>query len=58
VKRSLEGVEGVKKVDVSYKEKKAWLTADEGVPDEVLEQAVEKSGFKGKVILREPAAGE
>lgn len=58
MKRSLSGVEGVKEVDVSYKEKKAWLTVDEGVSDEVLEQAVERSGFRGKVILREPAAGK
>ena len=58
MKRSLSGIEGVRNVEVSYKDKKAWLTADESVPDEVLEQAVERSGFKGKVILREPATGE
>jgi copper chaperone CopZ len=52
VKRSLAGVEGVKEVDVSYKEKKAWLTVDENVTDDALEQAVERSGFRGKVILR------
>ncbi len=57
MKRSLSGIEGVKEVDVSYKEKRAWLTVDESVNDKVLEQAVERSGFRGKVILREPAAG-
>ncbi|NOY85977.1 MAG: heavy-metal-associated domain-containing protein [Deltaproteobacteria bacterium] len=57
MKRSLAGVEGVKEVDVSLKERKAWLTVDESVADEVLEKAVEESGFKGKVIRREPAAG-
>ncbi len=58
MKRSLSGVEGVRDVEVSYKDKKAWLTADDSVTDEILEQAVEKSGFRGKVILREPAAEE
>ncbi|GBE15856.1 heavy-metal-associated domain protein [bacterium BMS3Abin14] len=57
MKRSLSGVEGVKEVDVSLKEKKAWVTVDESVTEEVLEKAVEESGFKGKVIQREPAAG-
>ncbi len=57
MKRSLAGVEGVKEVEVSLKEKKAWLTADESVTDEILEQAVEQSGFRGKVILREPVEG-
>ena len=58
VKRSLAGVEGVKEVDVSFKEKKAWLTADESVTDEVLELSVEKSGYRGKVILREQVEEE
>jgi copper chaperone CopZ len=58
VKRSLSGVEGVKEVDVSFKEKKAWLTVDESVTDKAMEQAVEKSGFTGKVISREPVTGE
>ncbi len=57
MKRSLSGIEGVRDVEVSYKDKKAWLTADESVTDEILEQAVEQSGFKGKVNLREPAEG-
>jgi hypothetical protein len=42
-------------VEVSYKDKKAWLTAEESVNDKILEQAVERSGFRGKVILRESA---
>jgi copper chaperone CopZ len=45
-------------VDVSFKEKKAWLTVDESVTDKAMEQAVEKSGFTGKVISREPVTGE
>ncbi len=58
MKRSLAGIEGVREVKVSYKEKRAWLTVDESVNDEVLEQAVERSGFRGKVILTESATGE
>jgi len=58
VKRSLSGIEGVREVKVSYKEKRAWLTADESVTNEVLEAAVERSGFRGKVIQREAAGGD
>jgi len=45
-------------VKVSLKEKKAWLTVDDTVTDEALEAGVERSGYKGKVILRESAEGE
>jgi len=54
VKRSLEGVEGVIEAEVSFKEKKAWVKAEETVTDEMLEEAVKSSGrFEGKVISRE-----
>ncbi len=53
VKKSLEGVEGVKEVKVSLKEKKAWLTVDDSVTDDALVKAVSKAGpYKGKVIDR------
>ena len=53
VKKSLSKVEGVHTVEVSLKEKKAWLTIDESVTDETLVKAVQKAGYKGKVIKRE-----
>jgi hypothetical protein len=42
-------------VKVSYKEKKAWLTADESVTDTALVTAAQKAGsYQGKVIERQP----
>jgi copper chaperone CopZ len=57
VKRSLEGIEGVKEVKVSYKEARAWVVVEPAVTDKLLEEAVSKAGrFTGKVIGREPAS--
>ena len=54
MKRSLEGVEGVIKAEVSYKEKKALVKVNDNVTDEMLEEAVRSTGrFKGKVLGRE-----
>ncbi|MBW2392546.1 MAG: hypothetical protein DRG34_06615 [Deltaproteobacteria bacterium] len=56
MKKSLSGVQGVEDVKVSYKEKKAQLTADESVTDAALIEAVQKAGpYKGKVVDRTPA---
>ncbi len=53
IRKSLEGVEGVKKAKVSFKEKKAWVVVDEKVRDEALEEAVSRAGgYKGKVVER------
>jgi mercuric ion binding protein len=53
VKKSLSGVDGVKEVEVSLEEKKAWLTVEESVTDETFVDAVKKAGsFKGKVVER------
>jgi copper chaperone CopZ len=55
VKRSLEGIEGVKEAKVSHKEDKAWVMVDGTVTNEMLEEAVSKAGgFTGKVVSREP----
>jgi hypothetical protein len=39
---------------VSFGLKKAWLTADDSVTDEMLADAVQKAGYSGKVIERKP----
>jgi mercuric ion binding protein len=53
VKKSLSGIVGVKDAEISYKEKKAWLTVDESVTDETLAEAVQKAGpYSGKVVDR------
>ena len=53
VKKALSQVEGVHKVEVSLKEEQAQLTVDASVQDEMLVKAIEKAGYKGKVIERE-----
>lgn len=53
IKKSLLNVEGVREVKVSFKDKKAWLTVEDSVSDEILIKAVEKAGpYKGKVLER------
>jgi copper chaperone CopZ len=43
----------VRSVKVSFQEKKAWLTAEETVTDDMLLTAVQKAGpYKGKVVER------
>ena len=55
MKRSLEGIEGVKEADVSHKEGRALVTVNEAVTDEMLVEAVARAGrFTGKVVSREP----
>ena len=46
VRKALEGVTGVTKVDVSLEENKATVTADSGVEDQTLIDAVTESGYK------------
>lgn len=51
IKKSLEGIKGVRSVKVSFQEKKAWVTAEETVTDDMLLNAVKKAGeYKGKII--------
>jgi mercuric ion binding protein len=53
VKKSLLGVEGVKEVEVSLYEGKAWITVEESITDETLVEAVKKAGpYKSKVVER------
>jgi mercuric ion binding protein len=57
VKKSLKEVTGVRSVKVSFEEKKAWLTADTAVTDEMLVRAVGKAGpYTGKVIEKKKTA--
>jgi copper chaperone CopZ len=57
VKKALSGVNGVKEVRVSYREKKAWLSIKEKVDNKTLTDAVQKAGpYKVKGIERKPAA--
>lgn len=46
VRKALEGVSGVSQVDVSLEENKATVTADAGVEDQTLIDAVTESGYK------------
>src|SRR5574337_678046 len=53
VKKALTGVQGVKIVRVSFDEKKAWVTVDKSVTDEMLIEAIRQAGeYEGKVIER------
>ena len=52
IKKSLAETSGVKSVKVSYKDKKAWVTADASVTDTALIDAVKKAGFKARIIER------
>ena len=55
IKKSLVGIDGVKKVKVSFEEKKSWLTVEESVSDEQLLKAITKAGpYKGKIVERKP----
>lgn len=49
VKKALEGVEGVEKVEVSLAKKEALVTLKEGVSDEILVHAVEEAGYSAKI---------
>lgn len=52
VKKSLTEVEGVTDVAVSYKQKQARFTVNDAVSDAMLNDAVQKAGYKGKIIKR------
>lgn len=53
IKKSLEGIKGVRDVKISYKKKTASLFVDESITDEALINAVQKAGpYRGKVIER------
>ena len=55
IKKSLSATEGVKEVEVSYEQAKAWMTVTESTGNQALIDAVSKAGpFKGKVIERKP----
>ena len=49
VREALEGVEGVRDVDVSLEAGRARLLADEGVDRAALEGAVRRAGFEAAV---------
>ena len=53
IKKSLSATEGVKEVEISYEQEKAYMTVTESIENQVLIDAVSKAGpFKGKVIKR------
>ena len=49
VRKAALGVDGVKKADVSLKERKATITADDNVDEKELLKAVDATGYKGKI---------
>lgn len=54
VKKSLKKIDGVKDIEVSFKDGKAWCITDDSITDEVLTKAVEKAGaYKVQSIRRE-----
>ena len=55
VKKSLSEIQGVKEIEVSFKERRARLSVDESVTDEMLLEAVRKAGpFKGSIVKTKP----
>ncbi len=53
VEKSLSAVEGVRDVEVSFEENKAWVIVEESVSDNILIKAVQKAGpYKGKGLER------
>ena len=49
VKKALEGVKGVEKVEVSLAKKDAVVTLKEEVSDETLVHAVKEAGYSAKI---------
>ena len=49
VRKAVLGVEGVKKADVSLKERKATIIADDNVDEKELLKAVDTTGYKGEI---------
>lgn len=49
VRKAVLNVEGVKKADVSLKERKAVVIADDKVDEKELLKAVDATGYKGEI---------
>ena len=49
VRKAARSVEGVKKADVSLKERKAVVIADDKVDEKELLKAVDATGYKGEI---------
>lgn len=49
VRKAVLGVEGVRKADVSLKERKAVVIADDNVDEKELLKAVDATGYKGEI---------
>ena len=49
VRKAALSVEGVKKADVSLKERKAVVVADDNVDEKELLKAVDATGYKGEI---------
>ncbi|MGP1359611.1 heavy-metal-associated domain-containing protein [Campylobacter sp.] len=49
VRKAALSVEGVKKADVSLKERKAAIIADDNVDEKELLKAVDATGYKGEI---------
>ena len=49
VRKAALSVEGVKKADVSLKERKAVVIADDNVDEKELLKAVDATGYKGEI---------
>ena len=53
IKKSLEEVEGVTNVEISFEEKTGWVTAEQSVSDEQLLEAIKKPGrYTGEIKER------
>jgi len=54
IRKSLLEVKGVRDVEVSLRDKKAWLRVDETVSDEMLIDAIKRAGpYTGRILKRE-----
>ena len=49
VRKAALSVEGVKKADISLKERKAVVVADDNVDEKELLKAVDATGYKGEI---------
>ncbi len=56
VKRALEGLKGVQRADVSFRDRQAWVTFDpDRVSVEQLIDAVNRIGFRASLKTAQPA---
>ncbi len=59
VRQALEGVTGVRSVVVpDWREGRATVVVDSGLPDEALVEAVTGAGYKARIVSREPVVEE